>query len=87
MVVYQMLQQQRQREIQHLSPMVAQSPGLLPSATASPRQGGQGGQGNPLFGLQESALHKPGVSVAMLLLLTTTVLLMNVPVLTVSRSG
>ncbi|XP_046899928.1 protein AF-17-like isoform X1 [Hypomesus transpacificus] len=59
-VVYQMLQQQRQREIQHLSPMVAQSPGLLPSATASPRQGGQGGQGNPLFGLQESALHKPG---------------------------
>ena len=68
MVVYQMLQQQRQRELQRLSPMVAQSP----SATASPRQGGQG---NPLFGLQESALHRPGVSVAMLLLLTTTVLL------------
>uniref|UniRef100_UPI003AABAB47 protein AF-17-like isoform X1 n=2 Tax=Centroberyx gerrardi TaxID=166262 RepID=UPI003AABAB47 len=69
-MVYQMLQQQqRQRELQRLtltgaltstptSPMIAQSPNLLSSATASPLQGGQG---NSLFGLQETALHKPGV--------------------------
>ncbi|XP_062287658.1 protein AF-17-like isoform X2 [Scomber scombrus] len=67
-VVCQMLQQQRQRELQRLtltgalastpnSPMIAQSPNLLSSATASPLQGGQGGS---LFGLQDNALHKPG---------------------------
>lgn len=67
MAVCQMLQ--RQRELHRLtltgaltstpnSPMIAQSPGLLSSATASPLQGGQGGG---LFGLQDSALHKPGV--------------------------
>lgn len=67
LVVCQMLQQQRQRELQRLtltgalgstpsSPMVAPSPGLLSSA--SPLQGGQGGG---LF-LQENALHKPAVS-------------------------
>lgn len=72
MVVCQMLQQQRQRELQRLtltgalastppSPMIAQSPGLLSSATASPLQGGQGGG---LFVLQDNALHKPGVSSA-----------------------
>lgn len=66
--VCQMLQ--RQRELHRLtltgaltstpnSPMIAQSPGLLSSATASPLQGGQGGG---LFGLQDNALHKPGVS-------------------------
>ena len=70
MVVCQMLQQQRQRELQRLtltgaltstpnSPMIAQSPNLLSSATASPLQSGQGGS---LFGLQDNALHKPGVS-------------------------
>ncbi|XP_047434793.1 protein AF-17-like isoform X2 [Mugil cephalus] len=70
MVVYQMLQQQRQRELQRLtltgaltsspnSPMISQSPNLLSSATASPLQGGQGGG---LFGLQDSALHKPGAA-------------------------
>lgn len=69
-MVCQMLQQQRQRELQRLtltgaltstpnSPMIAQSPNLLSSATASPLQGGQGGG---LFGLQENTLHKPGVS-------------------------
>lgn len=69
MVVCQMLQQ-RQRELQRLtltgalastpnSPMIGQSPNLLSSATASPLQGGQGGG---LFGLQDNALHKPGVS-------------------------
>ncbi|KAM4612022.1 protein AF-17-like isoform 2-T2 [Polymixia lowei] len=69
-VVYQMLQQQRQRELQRLtltgaltstpaSPMIAQSPNLLSSATASPLQGGQG---NALFGLQDTALHKPGAA-------------------------
>lgn len=68
MAVCQMLQ--RQRELHRLtltgalastpnSPMIAQSPGLLSSATASPLQGGQGGG---LFGLQDNALHKPGVS-------------------------
>lgn len=67
--VCQMLQ--RQRELQRLtlsgalapspnSPMMAQSPGLLSSATASPLQGGQGGGG--LFGLQDNTLHKAGVS-------------------------
>ncbi|XP_067354541.1 protein AF-17-like isoform X3 [Channa argus] len=69
-VVCQMLQQQRQRELQRLtltgaltstpsSPMIAQSPNLLSSATASPLQGGQGGS---LFGLQDNALHKPGAA-------------------------
>ncbi|XP_051240769.1 protein AF-17 isoform X3 [Dicentrarchus labrax] len=67
-VVCQMLQQQRQRELQRLtgaltstpnSPMIAQSPSLLSSATASPLQGGQGGS---LFGLQDNALHKPGAA-------------------------
>ncbi|XP_035036140.1 protein AF-17 isoform X3 [Hippoglossus stenolepis] len=67
-VVCQMLQQQRQRELQRLtltgaltstpnSPMIAHSPNLLSSATASPLQGGQGGG---LFALQDHALHKPG---------------------------
>ncbi|KAG7238207.1 hypothetical protein INR49_031122 [Caranx melampygus] len=67
-VVCQMLQQQRQREIQRLtltgaltstpnSPMIAQSPNLLSSATASPLQGSQGGS---LFALQDNTLHKPG---------------------------
>ncbi|XP_011492662.2 protein AF-17 isoform X1 [Oryzias latipes] len=67
LVVCQMLQQQRQRELQRLtltgalgstpsSPMLAPSPGLLSSA--SPLQGGQGGG---LF-LQENALHKPPAS-------------------------
>ncbi|XP_010887460.2 protein AF-17 isoform X2 [Esox lucius] len=51
-VVYQMLQQQRQRELQRLTP-TAQSPNL----GASPLQSSQG---NALFGLQENALHKPG---------------------------
>lgn len=69
-MVCQMLQQQRQRELQRLtltgalastpnSPMIAQSPNLLSSATASPLQAGQGAS---LFGLQDNALHKPGVS-------------------------
>ncbi|XP_030590182.1 protein AF-17 isoform X3 [Archocentrus centrarchus] len=69
-VVCQMLQQQRQRELQRLtltgaltstpsSPMISQSPNLLSSATASPLQGGQGGG---LFGLQENTLHKPGAA-------------------------
>ncbi|XP_071246663.1 protein AF-17-like isoform X2 [Salvelinus alpinus] len=60
LVVYQMLQQQRQRELQRLtltgaltSTPTAQSPNL----GASPLQGGQG---NPLFSLQENALHKSG---------------------------
>lgn len=71
-VIYQMLHQQRQRELQRLtlagalssapnSPMISQSPNLLSSATASPLQGGPGGG---LFGLQDNVLHKPGVSVA-----------------------
>ncbi|XP_070289907.1 protein AF-17 [Salvelinus sp. IW2-2015] len=65
LVVYQMLQQQRQRELQRLtltgaltSTPTAQSPNL----GASPLQGGQG---NPLFSLQENALHKSGVSADM----------------------
>lgn len=69
-MVCQMLQQQRQRELQRLtltgalasnpnSPLIAPSPTLLSSATASPLQGSQGGG---LFGLQDNALHKPGVS-------------------------
>ncbi|XP_041839608.1 protein AF-17-like isoform X2 [Melanotaenia boesemani] len=69
-VVCHMLQQQRQRELQRLtltgalastpsSPMIAQSPNLLSSATASPLQGSQGGG---LFGLQDNALHKPGAA-------------------------
>lgn len=69
-MVCQMLQQQRQRELQRLtltgaltstpnSPMISQSPNLLSSATASPLQGGQGGS---LFGLQDNALHKPGAA-------------------------
>ncbi|XP_026158670.1 protein AF-17 [Mastacembelus armatus] len=64
-VVCQMLQ--RQRELQRLtlssaltstpnSPMIAQSPNLLSSATASPAQGGG------LFGLQDSVLHKSGAA-------------------------
>ncbi|KAJ8001962.1 hypothetical protein DPEC_G00174860 [Dallia pectoralis] len=53
-VVYQMLQQQRQRELQRLtSTPTTQSPNL----GASPLQGSQG---NPVFGLPENALHKPG---------------------------
>ncbi|XP_072240218.1 protein AF-17-like [Leuresthes tenuis] len=69
-VVCQMLQQQRQRELQRLtltgaltstpsSPMISQSPNLLSSATASPLQGGPGGG---LFGLQDGSLHKPGAA-------------------------
>lgn len=69
-VVCQILQQQQQRELQRLtlsgaltstpnSPKVVQSPSLLSSATASPKQPGQGGS---LFGLQDNSLHKPGVS-------------------------
>lgn len=69
-MVCQMLQQQRQRELQRLtltgalastpnSPLIAQSPNLLSSATASPLQGSQGGS---LFGLQDNALHKPGAA-------------------------
>uniref|UniRef100_A0A1A7Y4D9 TOX high mobility group box family member 3 n=2 Tax=Iconisemion striatum TaxID=60296 RepID=A0A1A7Y4D9_9TELE len=69
-LVCQMLQHQRQRELQRLtltgalastpnSPMITQSPNLLSSATASPLQGGQGGG---LFGLQENPLHKPGAA-------------------------
>ncbi|XP_056136017.1 protein AF-17-like [Lampris incognitus] len=66
-VVYQMLQQQRLQRLtltgalasNPASPMIAQSPNLLSSATASPLQGGQG---NSLFGLQETALHKPGAA-------------------------
>lgn len=65
-VVCQMLQ--RQRELQRLtltgaltstpnSPLIAQSPNLLSSATASPLQSGQGAS---LFCLQDNALHKPG---------------------------
>ncbi|MEQ2237995.1 hypothetical protein ILYODFUR_028798, partial [Ilyodon furcidens] len=67
-VVCQMLQQQRQRELQRLtltgalnstpnSPMISQSPNLLSSGTALPLQGGPGG--GP-FGLQDNMLHKPG---------------------------
>ncbi|XP_078121268.1 protein AF-17-like isoform X1 [Sander vitreus] len=67
-MVCQMLQ--RQRELQRLtltgalasspnSPLIAQSPSLLSSATASPLQGGQGGS---LFGLQDAAHHKPGAA-------------------------
>ncbi|XP_077380440.1 protein AF-17-like [Festucalex cinctus] len=68
-VVCQMLQQQqqRQRELQRLtlagaltstpnSPILAQSPGLLSSVSASPLQDNQGGN---LFGRPEGALHKP----------------------------
>ncbi|XP_034397274.1 protein AF-17-like isoform X2 [Cyclopterus lumpus] len=69
-MVCQMLQQQRQRELQRLtltgalsstpnSPMIAQSPNLLSSATASPLQSGQGCS---LFGLLDNALHKPGAA-------------------------
>lgn len=69
-VVCQLLQQQQQRELQRLalsgalpstpnSPKIAQSPSLLSSTTASPKQGSQGGS---LFGLQDNTLHKPGVS-------------------------
>ncbi|XP_034043412.1 protein AF-17-like [Thalassophryne amazonica] len=69
-VVCQMLQQQRQRELQRLtltgaltstpnSPLITQSPNLLSSATASPLQGGPG---TSLFGLQDSTLHKPGAA-------------------------
>lgn len=65
-VVCQMLQQQRQRELQRLtlagalsstpnSPLISQSPNLLSSA--SPLQTGQGGG---LFALQDNALHKTG---------------------------
>ncbi|XP_024914591.1 protein AF-17 isoform X2 [Cynoglossus semilaevis] len=68
-LVCQMLQQQRQRELQRLtltgaltstpnSPMITQSPNLLSSATASPLQGGGGG----LFGVQDNALHKSGAA-------------------------
>ncbi|XP_023189617.1 protein AF-17 isoform X1 [Xiphophorus maculatus] len=71
-MVCQMLQQQRQRELQRLtltgalnstpnSPLISQSPNLLSSATASPLQGSQAGG---LFGLQDNVLHKPGVSIA-----------------------
>lgn len=87
-VVCQMLQQQRQRELQRLtltgaltstpnSPMIAQSPNLLSSATASPLQGGQGGS---LFGLQDNALHKPGVS-------NTAGLLITVLYVVIHKSG
>ncbi|XP_019735317.1 protein AF-17 isoform X1 [Hippocampus comes] len=66
-VVCQMLQQQRQREMQRLtlagalsstpnSPILAHSPNLLSSATACPLQGNHGGN---LLGRQESTLHKP----------------------------
>ncbi|XP_061628195.1 protein AF-17-like isoform X1 [Phyllopteryx taeniolatus] len=66
-VVCQMLQQQRQRELQRLtlagaltsttnSPILAQSPNLLSSATSCPLQGSQGGN---LFGRQEGPLQKP----------------------------
>lgn len=69
-MVCQMLQQQRQRELQRLtltgalastpnSPLLAQSPNLLSSATASPLQGSQAGN---LFGLQDNALPKPGAT-------------------------
>ncbi|XP_047221741.1 protein AF-17-like [Girardinichthys multiradiatus] len=69
-VVCQMLQQQRQRELQRLtltgalnstpnSPMISQSPNLLSSGTALPLQGGPGG--GP-FGLQDNMLHKPGTA-------------------------
>ncbi|XP_035493316.2 protein AF-17 [Scophthalmus maximus] len=65
-VVCQMLQQQRQRELQRLalastpnSPLIAQSPNLLSSATASPLQGSQG---TGLFGLQDNVLHRPGAA-------------------------
>lgn len=62
-VVYQMLQQQRQRELQRLTLTGALTPtAQSPNLGASPLQGGQG---NPLFGLQENALHKPGVSADM----------------------
>ncbi|KAG7492950.1 hypothetical protein MATL_G00021120 [Megalops atlanticus] len=72
-VVYQMLQHQRQRELQRFTlasalnstsaaplgnALITQSPSLLPSATVSPLQGGQG---NPFFNMQESTLHKAGV--------------------------
>ncbi|XP_058495848.1 protein AF-17-like isoform X2 [Solea solea] len=64
LVVCQMLQQQRQRELQRLTLTGAlastpNSPNLLSSATASPLQGNQGGG---LFGLQDGALHKPGAA-------------------------
>ncbi|XP_037115361.1 protein AF-17-like isoform X2 [Syngnathus acus] len=66
-VICQMLQQQRQRELQRLtlagaltsapnSPLLAQSANLLASATSCPLQGNQGGN---LFGRQEGVLHKP----------------------------
>ena len=76
MVVYQMLQQQRQRELQRLtltgalsstsaSAMIAQSPALLSSSTTTtttpPLPGSQGNAAG-LFGLQDTALHKTGVS-------------------------
>ncbi|KAG7485732.1 AF-17 isoform X1 [Solea senegalensis] len=64
LVVCQMLQQQRQRELQRLTLTGAlastpNSPNLLSSAIASPLQGNQGGG---LFGLQDGALHKPGAA-------------------------
>ena len=75
MVVYQMLQQQRQRELQRLtltgglsstsaSNMIAQSPVLLSSSTTTtpPLLPGSQGNGAGLFGLQDTALHKTGVS-------------------------
>ncbi|XP_068607387.1 protein AF-17-like [Brachionichthys hirsutus] len=62
-MVCQMLQQQRQRELQRLTLAGAlastpNSPNLLTSATASPLQGGGGGA----FGLQDNVLHKPGAA-------------------------
>ncbi|XP_057699643.1 protein AF-17-like isoform X2 [Corythoichthys intestinalis] len=65
-VVCQILQQQRQRELQRLtlagaltstanSSILAQSTNLLPSATTCPLQGSQGGN---LFVRQEGSLHK-----------------------------
>ncbi|XP_063739055.1 protein AF-17-like isoform X2 [Eleginops maclovinus] len=67
-MVCQMLQQQRQRELQRLtltgaltsnpnSPLISQSPSLLSSA--SPLQGCPAGS---LFGLQDNALHKSGAA-------------------------
>lgn len=67
-MVCQMLQQQRQRELQRLtltgaltstpnSPLISQSPSLLSSAP--PLQGGPAGS---LFGLQDNALHKSGAA-------------------------
>ncbi|XP_037546060.1 protein AF-17 [Nematolebias whitei] len=57
MMVCQLLQ----RRLTLTGPLAStpSSPGLLPSSTASPLQGGQGGG---LFGLQDNALHKPGAA-------------------------